>query len=309
MLSKEQLTLQLQQALHILASNGGSLPIGPAYITYIYGIGFQIFTTVEAITSVSFIPDLPFFMCKITEQSEIDSDFETLVFNQVSYSDRTKGFHSQAGAVYLVSEVAISLYKEVGGSYMGHSAELVQAGFNIVQLCKTFKHQIWPIGRAPEPWRGEQPRTAPELHIVQNSAGTATSIAESLAKLQKFAGHKNPAIGPSIIPLVGEDSCVKAEAGGRTIRGIVDAAVGHIIDRAETYDKPQGERSANQVARAFNAVRGAELLTEADVWQLLQILKLVRLNQNRSKVHTDSLEDNIAYGALLAECLEQKGFQ
>ena len=80
----------------------------------------------------------------------------------------------------------------------------------------------------------------------------------------------------------------------------LDAAAKHMRDRAATYDKPGGERSMAKTVAAFNAITGHTLST-ADGWLLLQVLKQVRAFTNSAVPHRDSLEDNIAYGALLAE--------
>lgn len=73
--------------------------------------------------------------------------------------------------------------------------------------------------------------------------------------------------------------------------------------RADEYDKPEGERSMAKCVFAFNVITGNEL-TEAEGWLLMQILKDVRQWQT-SAFHKDSAEDCIAYAALKAEALEQ----
>lgn len=80
---------------------------------------------------------------------------------------------------------------------------------------------------------------------------------------------------------------------------LLETAQGHMMDRAKTYDKPQGERSMGKTVQAFNTITGKDL-TEAEGWLLLQILKQVRLFTHPG-YHADSAEDNIAYAALMAE--------
>ena len=80
---------------------------------------------------------------------------------------------------------------------------------------------------------------------------------------------------------------------------LLDAAAGHMRDRAATYDKPEGERSMGRTVIAFNSITGRDL-TESEGWLLLQVLKDVR-DRQRSEPHRDSLEDGIAYSALKAE--------
>jgi hypothetical protein len=79
----------------------------------------------------------------------------------------------------------------------------------------------------------------------------------------------------------------------------LEKALGHMLDRAATYDQPEGERSMGKTVLAFNIITGQDL-TESEGWLLLQILKDVR-DRQREEPHMDSLEDCIAYAALKAE--------
>lgn len=84
---------------------------------------------------------------------------------------------------------------------------------------------------------------------------------------------------------------------------ILAKAAQHMMDRASTYDKPEGERSMGKTIAAFNVITGREglhALTESDGWLILQLLKDVRDRQGASP-HIDSLEDCVAYSALKAE--------
>ena len=80
---------------------------------------------------------------------------------------------------------------------------------------------------------------------------------------------------------------------------ILQAAAGHMRDRAATDDKPKGERSMGRAVEAFNAITGRDL-SESEGWLLLQVLKSVRLFA-RPGYHADSAEDSVAYAALVAE--------
>ena len=81
---------------------------------------------------------------------------------------------------------------------------------------------------------------------------------------------------------------------------ILQAAAGHMRDRAATYDKPEGERSMGKTVAAFNAITGRDITT-AEGWLMMVVLKQVRAFQNPGKPHVDSLEDGPAYLALMAE--------
>ena len=79
---------------------------------------------------------------------------------------------------------------------------------------------------------------------------------------------------------------------------ILQAAAGHMRDRAATYDKPEGERSMGATVAAFRAVSGVKL-TETQGWLFMALLKAVRSQQGAYRA--DSFEDGAAYFALAGE--------
>lgn len=79
---------------------------------------------------------------------------------------------------------------------------------------------------------------------------------------------------------------------------LLDAAKGHIGDRARTYDKPEGERSMAATVQAFAAVTGITL-TEEQGWLFQIMLKAVRSQQGFYR--GDNYEDGAAYFALMGE--------
>lgn len=70
-------------------------------------------------------------------------------------------------------------------------------------------------------------------------------------------------------------------------------------ERGKQYDSPEGERSMEQIVKAFNIITKNEL-TEAQGWLFMVLLKMVRDNA-RDKGHQDSCEDLIAYASLYGE--------
>lgn len=89
---------------------------------------------------------------------------------------------------------------------------------------------------------------------------------------------------------------------------LLEKAAGHLKDRAETYDKPDGERSIGATVAAFNAVTCDGLMnSEERGWLFMSILKMVRSQQGNYKA--DNYEDLAAYGALMGEaaCEERNG--
>ena len=85
---------------------------------------------------------------------------------------------------------------------------------------------------------------------------------------------------------------------GSTAANILTAALGHMRDRAATYDKPEGERSMGATVDAFLAVTGVSM-TEEQGWLFMALLKAVRSQQGAYRA--DSYEDGAAYFALAGE--------
>ena len=79
---------------------------------------------------------------------------------------------------------------------------------------------------------------------------------------------------------------------------ILQAAAGHMRDRAATYDKPEGERSMGATVDAFRAITGHSL-TEEQGWLFMGLLKMVRSQQGGFRA--DNYEDLAAYAGLQGE--------
>ena len=77
-------------------------------------------------------------------------------------------------------------------------------------------------------------------------------------------------------------------------------AADHMEDRAQQYDKAdgEGERSMAATVAAFYNITGVPI-TESQGWLLMMLLKAVRANTG--PYHQDSLEDMVAYASLSAE--------
>lgn len=84
-----------------------------------------------------------------------------------------------------------------------------------------------------------------------------------------------------------------------TAPDLLDAAAGHLRDRAAVYDKPGGERSMAATVQAFNAIT-RHTLSESEGWLFMECLKAVR-DFTAVGGHADSSVDRIAYAALAAE--------
>ena len=99
----------------------------------------------------------------------------------------------------------------------------------------------------------------------------------------------------SFVPFVSVEDCPEAISAA----SILTAALGHMEDRAKTYDAPGGERSMGKTVAAFNTITGHTLTEEAG-WLFMEILKQVRSQQGNYRA--DSYEDLVAYAALRGEC-------
>lgn len=77
---------------------------------------------------------------------------------------------------------------------------------------------------------------------------------------------------------------------------VLKAAIGHMEDRAKTYDKPEGERSMPATVAAFNALTGHNLTAEQG-WAFMVLLKLCRTQQGEHRA--DNYEDGAAYFGLM----------
>ena len=76
------------------------------------------------------------------------------------------------------------------------------------------------------------------------------------------------------------------------------AGLGHMEDRAATYDQPSGERSMSKTVAAFNALNGTALTAEQG-WQFMALLKIARATQGDFRA--DNYEDLAAYAGLMGE--------
>lgn len=78
----------------------------------------------------------------------------------------------------------------------------------------------------------------------------------------------------------------------------LEAGLGHMKDRAATYDAPQGERSMGKTVDMFRALTSIEM-TEEQGWKFMCCLKLVRSEQGDFRA--DNFEDLAAYAGLAGE--------
>jgi len=139
--------------------------------------------------------------------------------------------------------------------------------------------------------------------IKENSDEVDKRRATRAALETKYAeGGVVPGVNTPTPDLPGETRHLSSDAPTplrATAQGLLSKARDHMLDRAATYDKSEGERSMGRAVEAFNAITGRDL-EESEGWLLLQVLKDVRDRQRREP-HVDSLEDCIAYAALKAE--------
>ena len=79
---------------------------------------------------------------------------------------------------------------------------------------------------------------------------------------------------------------------------ILRAAIDAQIERANSRDLPNGERSMRRAVEVFNALEGASL-TEAQGWRFMAVLKLARATAGGFNL--DDYVDGASYVALAGE--------
>lgn len=99
-------------------------------------------------------------------------------------------------------------------------------------------------------------------------------------------------------PILSETAEKEEPQAKVTAASILNSALGHMEDRAATYDKPSGERSMGKTVQMFNTLTGCGL-TEEQGWLFMTCLKLARSQQGDYRA--DSYEDGAAYFALGGE--------
>lgn len=85
----------------------------------------------------------------------------------------------------------------------------------------------------------------------------------------------------------------------QSAHGFLEEASSAMKQRAALRDADDGERTAAQIAKVFNAITGHDI-TEADAWMFLVVLKIVR--SRNGKFNRDDYVDLAAYAGLLGEC-------
>lgn len=128
------------------------------------------------------------------------------------------------------------------------------------------------------------------LHYWDAVNGTwVPSAYSTLAALQ--AHYQGPVV-------TRDDQSVEPAKTTQTAADYCEAAKGHMVDRAATYDAPAGERSMAKTVTAFNALTGHQL-TEEQGWLFMETLKMARSQQGQFR--QDNYEDAVAYAALRGE--------
>ena len=161
------------------------------------------------------------------------------------------------------------------------------------------------------------------VELIQDTLVELDAIYEHVRSAEELSAAASPDPAPqavelldAVFPDISEgdraagrvklSECYVEKKPGTSAPELLDAAAGHMRDRAATYDKPAGERSIAQVVTAFNAIHGMQL-TEAQGWHFMSLLKQVRAFAG--KAHRDSVEDNVAYAALMGEAMLKGGAQ
>lgn len=122
---------------------------------------------------------------------------------------------------------------------------------------------------------------------TNNMPGSPYPTPDSRESLANTWNKVHPLLEPKIDPVI------KAPA-------LLLEAADTLKERATQRDAAaQGERSMKRTVEAFNALTGKSL-TEAEGWEFMVLLKLVRGRQGAFR--KDDYVDGAAYCALLGEC-------
>lgn len=76
---------------------------------------------------------------------------------------------------------------------------------------------------------------------------------------------------------------------------LLDAAAGHMRDRAATYDKPEGERSMGKTVQAFNAITGRNMEAATKIQSMLVALKAVFETRGDDPVSVEMIDGLLVY--------------
>lgn len=175
------------------------------------------------------------------------------------------------------------------------------AVFEIKDVGSSFVHEGYPYPVMGN-FVGAHPGPAP---IYWTAEGGNHRQQASGLDLVELISQPAPAPVPQAVDLPVESIELAAADLPNRAPDILEAAAGHMRDRAATFDKPEGERSMAQTVAIFNQFHGAGM-TEAQGWHFMQILKDVRLF-TRDGYHQDSGEDCVAYAALKCEAKAREG--
>lgn len=153
----------------------------------------------------------------------------------------------------------------------------------------------WPFelcGNGPSvkvPW---------ETYTVTDRDGQKFVFSELEWRAERKTLERRPEFDEERADAIGRNGGEGLHYQSTTAASIMRAGLGHMEDRAATYDKPQGERSMAATVAAFKATTGVEM-TEEQGWHFMCLLKLVRSQQGALRM--DSYEDGSAYMALAGE--------
>jgi hypothetical protein len=127
---------------------------------------------------------------------------------------------------------------------------------------------------------------------------TAQAAFAELAEAGKISDKKADFINGQLRVLAMHANAEDLEEEPPRAHHILNAGIGHMENRAITYDAPGGERSMSATVIAFNAI-ARKTLTEEQGWLFMELLKCARAEQGEFKL--DNYEDGGAYAALKGE--------
>jgi hypothetical protein len=135
---------------------------------------------------------------------------------------------------------------------------------------------------------------------------TAQAAFAELAETGKISDKKADFINGQLRVLAVHANAEDEDEEPPRAHHILNAGIGHMENRAITYDAPGGERSMSATVIAFNAI-SRNALTEEQGWLFMELLKCSRAEQGEFKL--DNYEDGAAYAALKGEAAYRERVQ
>jgi len=170
----------------------------------------------------------------------------------------------------------------------GHDNVLITGNTSTCLTCS----KVWDTND-PDPPKCREVSSPPVLGMGYASGGFTPRVGEAPGEVSLRITDCDEAF-----KRIADQVCARVDAPA-----ILDAAAGHLRDRAAARDQPDGERSMHRCITAYNAITG-HALSERDGWLFMVILKATRACNTATGI-ADDYTDLAAYSALAGESVSK----